>query len=410
MTERTVPGTTATAVVAAQGETVVHYRAVNSSGQEADKAVTVKVDTVAPTVAVRAPLEGGRYVTGSSVTVQADCADAGSGLASCTPNGVALDTAGTGARTVTATATDAAGNTSSKTVNYTVTPAPVVNAELVYVRSNDGSPGPIQRSNADGTNVVQIADRGDDPVWSPDGTKVAYTTSSGNGRQVFVVNADGTGTVAVTSLTTWQASVPAWSPDGSRIAFQGSWYEPLTPTTGTLHRGILTVPSTGGVSTVVVSSDQTDLRDPTYARNGATITYVAGNSIYSVPVAGVPAEQFGTLLIAAPGSGQRPYHPTWSVDGTTLLFQLGEPETFAGDVYVWKGAGDPVNITSSVAVWPPADGLVLPYEDGPTWLPDGRVIFTQDGDVYLVAPQHGAPKVLLADLAWKVRNVDAAGA
>jgi hypothetical protein len=63
-----------------------------------------------------------------------------------------------------------------------------------------------------------------------------------------------------------------------------------------------------------------------------------------------------------------------------------------------------------VTAWPPVNGLSLPYEDGPTWLPDGRVIYTQDGDVYIQAPQHGAARVLLADLPWKVRNVDAKGA
>jgi hypothetical protein len=411
MAERSVPGTTATVVVSAQGETVVHYRAVNSSGQEADKTVTVKVDTVAPTLTVRAPVEGARYVSGSAVTVQVDCADATSGVGSCTPNGTALDTAGTGARSVTATATDAAGNASpSKTVNYTLAGAPVVDADLVYVKSGDGSSGPVQRSNADGTNVIQIADRGDDPVWSPDGGKIAYTAAAGNGRQVFVTDADGTGTVAVTDSTTYQASSPAWSPDGSRIVYSGTWAEQLSPTQVVLHYALFTVPSTGGTPTTVASSDTTRFSDPTYSRNGASIAFVAGSDIRTIPATGVPAGQLGTVLIDGLGSGQDPIHPTWSADGTTLLFQVGERETFAGDVYVWKGAGDPVNITSDVTVWPPVNGLALPYEDGPTWLPDGRVIYTQDGDVYIQAAQHGAARVLLADLPWKVRNVDARGA
>ena len=53
----------------------------------------MKVDTVAPALSVRAPIQGGRYVTGSSVTVAVDCSDATSGVASCTPNGSPLDTA-----------------------------------------------------------------------------------------------------------------------------------------------------------------------------------------------------------------------------------------------------------------------------------------------------------------------------
>ena len=66
---------------------------------------------------------------------------------------------------------------------------------------------------------------GDDwwPIWSPDGTKIAFVTSAPG--EVFglgslhVVNADGTGQMVLTPAGgVWQ---PAWSPDGSRIAYAG---------------------------------------------------------------------------------------------------------------------------------------------------------------------------------------------
>jgi Tol biopolymer transport system component len=69
------------------------------------------------------------------------------------------------------------------------------------------------------------------PVWSPDGSKIAFEAkraldgsdrvSTNNTSNIWVVKADGTGAAAVTRFTAPNAFifVPAWSPDGERIAF-----------------------------------------------------------------------------------------------------------------------------------------------------------------------------------------------
>ena len=76
--------------------------------------------------------------------------------------------------------------------------------------------------NADGSNVRQITRLGfaSRPKWSPDGKRIAFEAVVDNGRQVYVVNADGT--------HRWQVSKPepdaamfvrGWSPDGKRILY-----------------------------------------------------------------------------------------------------------------------------------------------------------------------------------------------
>jgi TolB protein len=54
----------------------------------------------------------------------------------------------------------------------------------------------------------------DTPVWAPDGSRLAFASTSGATSSIFVVNGDGTGLRRLAS-----GRDPAWSPDGTRIAF-----------------------------------------------------------------------------------------------------------------------------------------------------------------------------------------------
>jgi Tol biopolymer transport system component len=224
------------------------------------------------------------------------------------------------------------------------------------------------------------------------------------------MNRDGSNPVAITNSTTWNASSPSWSPDGSRIVYSALWHQVISPTESVTHHAIMTVPAAGGASTTLVASDEMNLFDPTYARNGASVTYVAGNDIMSVPVAGVPAGQLGTVLVGGLPGYKIPSYPTWSPDGTTLVFQLSMSEVNTSDLYAWTGTGDPINLTGTEVAWPPEESPDAPNELRPSWMPDGRIIFVQDGNVWAMAAQRGAAKTLLADFSWNVNYVDARGA
>ena len=82
-------------------------------------------DTTKPAITLNSPTDGATYTQGQNVTANYSCSDdtnSGSDL-SCTgsvPNGSALDTSSVGPKTFTVTSTDKAGNTETKTVNYSV--------------------------------------------------------------------------------------------------------------------------------------------------------------------------------------------------------------------------------------------------------------------------------------------------
>lgn len=73
--------------------------------------------------------------------------------------------------------------------------------------------------NTDGTDLRKLTldFAGDaDPKWSPDGTRLAWSS----GRNIAVMNADGSDSDILTSETSAAGSwSPTWSPDGQEIAF-----------------------------------------------------------------------------------------------------------------------------------------------------------------------------------------------
>ena len=82
---------------------------------------------------------------------------------------------------------------------------------VVYTMAADGSD--VQRVWAPRAPLSGSADF--PPRWSPDGTRLAFSVSEDDGYAIYTVNADGTGSRRLTDA----ASNPSWSPDGARLAF-----------------------------------------------------------------------------------------------------------------------------------------------------------------------------------------------
>ena len=76
--------------------------------------------------------------------------------------------------------------------------------------------------NIDGSNLTRLTQSDDNdsgPVWSPDGTKIAFSSLRDGNFEVYVMNADGSNPINLTNDEEARDTAPSWSADGSRIVF-----------------------------------------------------------------------------------------------------------------------------------------------------------------------------------------------
>jgi hypothetical protein len=65
---------------------------------------------------------------------------------------------------------------------------------LAYATDGRGEPDRLRTVSVEGRPfTVAVSDRISDPVWSPDGSRIAFVGSTGGGRDCYVIDAAGTG-------------------------------------------------------------------------------------------------------------------------------------------------------------------------------------------------------------------------
>jgi Tol biopolymer transport system component len=98
----------------------------------------------------------------------------------------------------------------------------------------------IHVMNADGSGLREVADDpalDREPDWSPDGSKIAFTSTRGapvdaNSYDIYITNATGTGEPIRITNQPGNESDPNWSPDGSKLLYVSPADTPAFPNPG----------------------------------------------------------------------------------------------------------------------------------------------------------------------------------
>ena len=227
--------------------------------------------------------------------------------------------------------------------------------------------------DADGTDLVQVTSdpaADFDPTWSPDGTRIAFRHQPGDDltTDIHVIAVDGSGERDLTpgdGVPDWG---PTWSPDGSRILWNSDH--------GSAHafRGYLMNPDGSGVSPL---GADVWVEYPAWSPDGTKVAFMSqtpeGTENYEI----FAANADGTGLRRLTRSPGPDGWPSWSPDGKRLLFSSVRDDCLYSRTPDCKSTGD-IGPFQTLYVMN-ADGsgerrLNEAFAQIADWSPDGRFV------------------------------------
>jgi len=269
---------------------------------------------------------------------------------------------GQGSATITITATDEQAESATATFAVevqSVSAAPVAIDKIAYESKDEGGRFQIYLIDAGGSEPVDLtgtpsfSNRA--PAWSPDGTRIAFTSNREDGWEIYVMYADGSG---VTRLTydPEGADLPAWSPDGTRIAF--------STTRDGVKKGLFAMNADGSNIARPLSDQPVITTRPTWRPDRLLIQNRYGARLIDV-AADTALFYYGSNSDDSPGISLSP-------DGTRIAYGTG----FNQLNLVGIDGSDPVAYTLEELVF--EHGRIASLD----WSPDGRQLVFVGRDLW----------------------------
>ncbi|KND42559.1 amidohydrolase family protein [Streptomyces stelliscabiei] len=299
---------------------------------------------------------------------------------------VVLGTTGAAASGTARPGTSGLALTFTRATNGSATLAPTGDTLIAEIQSGLWS---LPRGGGRAVPLTPAGLEPNRPAYSPDGDLVAFCAYQGGGFHLWTMRPDGSELRRRTDGP-WDDRAPAWSPDGTRIAFcseRGG--DPDAPAGGCPYRVHVLDLGTGDITRVTGLPGQDgplqdggwEDFDPTWSPDGTRLLFVRGKV---VTTGTTPAVESRTVAaVAADGTGPVTVEHTETAAAQVMTPALAPDGRLA---YLRTTASPHGSCTLVVGGEPvPVDGDLAPVP--PCWTADGELLLTVDGRFTLLRPE-----------------------
>ena len=257
---------------------------------------------------------------------------------------------------------DGSGKRQLTSAGANATPSFSPDGKRLYFFSNRTGNNQIWVMGPDGSHQRQLTFGSDGdaltPQESPDGTKLAFASSQGGlgHPEIFIMNSDGTGLKQLTQTPvapqgqsyTWSLH-PSWSPDGQKITYAST-------KSGSTQVWVMDADGSNRVQlTSGLGENFPDANVPSYSPDGRQIVFWSGfeknyGDIWVMNADGSSPRKLTTT--PAPRSAD---NPVWSPDGTKVIFDSNRD----GALGIWMvdvSGSEPILVAhgfGTVCAWQP---------------------------------------------------------
>jgi Tol biopolymer transport system component len=280
---------------------------------------------------------------------------------------------------------------------------------------NTESPSFVASVNADGSGYKELtrsSESDGEPVWSPDGSRIAFDCYVNGMNQICSMKADGSDRQTLTHQPGGNTGL-AWSPDGKQIAFT-SWRDSAAPNScddGNCNFEIYVMNADGSKQTRLTNDPAEDW-NPAWSPDGSRIAFISLRNETRKPSDCGDACNSEIYVMNADGSrvtrqtnNTTPdWNPHWrpqlSLVSQALAVPTITPTPLAaitaggrGQLTYWAQVGSPVNIYLVDLNGTAKDAQVLAQGEAPSWSPDGNQI------AYVTYPSGGGGEITILDIS-----------